>query len=184
MKARHNFNKNVRIDRVSDDTLLRPALSLVYFKNGYAYASDAHILVKVRLTEISSFQEPQLDLLDGKAIHKSVYAKILPFDRVEITPEGFKARVPEAESFITFGFAGLQKDMVSDIEKVLLDAQNNKQEEINSFGVNSTLLKRLDCLFSDTYGTELIVKAANKPILVKWSGHDAIGLIMPVMINS
>jgi len=184
MKARHNFNKNVRIDRICDDTLFRPAHSLVYFKDGYAYATDAHILVRVKLTEISSFQEDQLDLLNGKAIHKSVYSRLLPFDRVEITPDGFKARVPEAESFITFGFAGLQKDMVSDIEKVLLNAQNNNQEDIKSFGINSSLLKRLDCLFTDTYGVELILKAANRPVLVKWSGHDAIGLIMPVMINN
>ena len=183
MKARHNFNKNVRIDRICDDTLYRPAQSLIYFKDGYAYATDAHILVKVKLTEISSFQEDQLSMLDDKAIHKSVYAKLLIFDRIEITPEGFKARVPEAESFITFGFSGLQQRMVDDIERVILNARNDKQTEIATFGINPSLLKRLDCLFTETYGVQLIVKAANKPILVKWSGHDAIGLIMPTMIN-
>jgi len=183
MKARHNFNKNVRIDRICDDTLFRPAQSLIYFKDGYAYATDAHILVKVRITEISSFQEIQLDVLEGKAIHKSVYARLLSFDRVEITPDGFKATVPEAESFITFGFAGIQENMVEDIEKVIFNARNNKQTEITTFGINPTLLKRLDCLFSDTYGVRIIIKDPNKPILVKWSWHDAIGLIMPVMIN-
>lgn len=183
MKTRHNFNKNVRIDRICNDTLFRSAQSLIYFKDGYAYATDAHILVKVRITEISSFQENQLTTLDGKAIHKSVYAKLLPFDGVEITPEGFKARVPEAESFITFGFAGLQKGMVPDIEKVIMDARNDVQAEITAIGINPSLLKRLDCLFGDTYGVKLIIKAVNKPVLVKWTGHDAIGLIMPVMIN-
>lgn len=181
--SRHNFNKNVRIDRICDDTLFRPAQSFIYFNDGYAYATDAHILVKAKLAEISTFQEPQLQILNGKAIHKSVFAKLLPFERVEIIEDGFKARVPEGNSFITFGFAGTEKNMVADIEKVILNARNDEQTGITSFGINPTLLKRLDCLFTDTYGVELIIKAPTKPILVKWSGHDAIGLIMPIMIN-
>lgn len=182
-KLRHNFNRNCRLDRIAENDVFRPQFSCIYFKDGYAYATDAHILIKAKLTDVSTFQDDQIDLLNGKCIHRSVYSRLLEFERVQITSEGFKARILDIDSFITFGFTGVQKDVVSDIEKVILNAQNDKQEEITTFGINPVLLARLDKIFNDNYGVQLIVKAANKPILVKWDGKDAIGLIMPVMIN-
>jgi hypothetical protein len=169
---------------ICNDDFLRTQQSFIYFKDEYAYATNAHILVKVKLTKISTFQDMQFGILEKKAIHKSVYAKLLQFDRVEITPEGFKASVPDADSFIQFGYANVQYDMVDNINKVINDAKRDEQTEIKSFGINPILLNTLNKLFNNTYGVELIVKAANKPIFVKWSGHDAIGLIMPVMINN
>jgi hypothetical protein len=183
-KERHNFNRDCRLDMICNNDFLRTQQSFIYFKDGYAYATNAHILVKVKLSEISTFQDAHFEILENKAIHKSVYAKLLQFDRVEITPEGFKASVPDADSFIQFGYANVQHDMVNSINKVIADAEQDKQTEIKSFGINPVLLNTLNKLFHDTYGVELIVKAENKPIFVKWSGHDALGLIMPVMINN
>ena len=184
MKAtRHNFNRNCRLDRIAANDGFRPQFASIYFKDGYAYATDAHALIKVKLTEISTFQDHQLDLLEGKAVYRSVFAKVLEYDHVAITAEGFKARVPDTDSFITFGFTGVQEQVVENIEKVILIAKNEKQAVVASFGINPALLAKFDKIFSDNYGILLIVKAANKAILVKWQGKDATGLIMPVMIN-
>lgn len=181
--SRHNFNRNCRLDRIAANDGFRPQFASIYFKDGYAYATDAHALIKVKLTEISTFQDHQLDLLEGRAVYRSVFAKVLEYDYVAITAEGFKARVPDADSFITFGFTGVQEKVVEDIEKVIINAQNEPQTAVVSFGINPVLLARFDKIFSDNYGILLIVKAATKAILVKWTGKDAIGLIMPVMIN-
>lgn len=183
-KQRHNFNRNCRLDMICSDDLYRMQHSFIYFKDGYAYATGAHILIKIKVSEISTFQDNQLEILENKAIHKSVYSRLLQFDRVEITSEGFKASVPDAESFIQFGFANVQHGVTENINTVIASAKRDEQTEIKSFGINPVLLNTLNKLFDDTQGVELIVKAANKPILVKWTGHDAIGLIMPVMINN
>jgi len=163
--------------------MFRMHQSFIFFKDGYAYATNAHILVKVKISEIANFQDEQVEILEGKAVHRSVYAKLLPFERVEITLEGFKARVPDADSFITFGFATVEEKMVGDIEKVIADAKKEEQTTITTFGLNPVLLNSLNKIFNDTYGVELIVKAANKPVLIRWQAKDAIGLIMPVMIH-
>lgn len=47
MKTRHNFNRGLRMDLAcSRNDYFIPIFSYIYFKDGYAYASDTHILVK------------------------------------------------------------------------------------------------------------------------------------------
>ena len=55
----------------------RTGMHYISFANGYAYATDSHILVRARLTDISNFDEQDLSLLDGKFIHGKLFKEIL-----------------------------------------------------------------------------------------------------------
>lgn len=67
---------------------LRPAFEYVYFINGYAYASDANVLIKSSMKEY--FDIEGLDLLDGHALHAEVYKLVMGFQVAEATPEGLE----------------------------------------------------------------------------------------------
>ena len=60
MKRRHNFNRGLRMDLACENDSFRPVFSYIHFKDGYAYASDAHILVKNNLSECSTFTDEEI----------------------------------------------------------------------------------------------------------------------------
>ena len=56
-----NFNKDFPLWKacgLKDN--IRTGMHYISFANGYAYATDSHILVKARLTDISDFDEMDL----------------------------------------------------------------------------------------------------------------------------
>lgn len=66
----------------------RTGVHYISFANGYAYATDCHILVRARLTDISNFDEQELSLLDGKFIHGNFFKEIVGCKgNVTITPD-------------------------------------------------------------------------------------------------
>ena len=90
-KLRINFNKNCKMHLACSDDDLRPVMQYIYFKGGYAYASDAHILIKNKISEITELiTEDQLNILDGKYLHKSSFQKILTYDTIRITETGIE----------------------------------------------------------------------------------------------
>ena len=80
----------------------RTSMHYIMFANGYAYATDSHILVRARLTDISDFDEPDLALLEGKCIHGNNFKKIVKSkgviniteDFIEVTETDYSVRYP------------------------------------------------------------------------------------------
>lgn len=53
-----NFNKKYPLWKACDfDDVFSKWKRFISFANGYAYATDSHILVRARLTDISNFDE-------------------------------------------------------------------------------------------------------------------------------
>lgn len=78
--------------------IYRTSMHYIMFSNGYAYATDSHILVKARLTDISNFDEQDLALLDGKFIHANSFKKIVKSKgEVSITSEAIVVKETECE---------------------------------------------------------------------------------------
>lgn len=75
---RKNFNKNYPLHTACGlDDKFRISHHYISFQNGYAYATDSHILVRAKLTDISNFDEQELAFLDGKFIHANTFKQIL-----------------------------------------------------------------------------------------------------------
>lgn len=49
-----NFNPDFKLHKACADDEYRPAFSYVYFRNGYAYATNAHIAVRAKVEDISN----------------------------------------------------------------------------------------------------------------------------------
>ena len=54
-KIRHNFNKGIKLHLACANNLIRPVMNCIYFKDGYAIASNGMILIKACLNEICNF---------------------------------------------------------------------------------------------------------------------------------
>ena len=67
-KIRHNFNKGIKLHLACANEPIRPVMSCIYFKDGYAIASNGKILIKACLNEICNFSEEEKELLEGKLI--------------------------------------------------------------------------------------------------------------------
>jgi hypothetical protein len=85
-KEKRNFRLKMNMATGSDD--LRPVMQHVYFENGFMVATDAHILIKAAVHHFSDFDQSEVDILNGKFIHKNTFKKILSAPMVQITEEG------------------------------------------------------------------------------------------------
>jgi len=85
-----NFKRDFQLWKACATDGMRPVLEYILLKDGYAYASNAHVLVRVPLEECTTFEEDQRALLDGCLIHKSMLKYIVGFDivHVEKTEDG------------------------------------------------------------------------------------------------
>ena len=104
--ARKNFDKKVHMHIAcvkNNDP--HKTMSCVYFKDGFAYATDGIVLVKNRLSEMSTFDEAEIAALDGKFLPAEHYKDILKYDECLISEEGFNIKHMErmAKALYNFG---------------------------------------------------------------------------------
>ena len=68
-EQKNNFDKKVQMHLACSKNELRKEMQCVYFKDGFAYASDGIILVKNRISEISGLEKHEVEALNGKFLH-------------------------------------------------------------------------------------------------------------------
>ena len=90
-KIRHNFNKGIKLHLACENYLIRPVMNCIYFKDGYAIASNGKILIKACLNEICNFSEEEKELLEGKLISAKNFKEIIKHTIIEIEEDGFHA---------------------------------------------------------------------------------------------
>lgn len=70
----------------SDDNL-RPALQYIEILDGIATATNASVLAQLNLSVYSSLPDECIRSLNGKMIHKDVWASIMDADLIEVTDD-------------------------------------------------------------------------------------------------
>lgn len=145
---RVNFNKKVKMHEACANDGLRPVMECIYFKDGYAYASDGHILVKNKVSEISSISEEQIAQLDNVYLHKDIYKKILEFDLIDISAEGIECQKESKKAF--FYFQTFEDSKYPNADKVLEDMLNQPTATIPKCGFNVKYLSRLHKALPDS----------------------------------
>jgi len=179
MKTRINFDKNIQMHLCCSEDSYRPVFEYIYFKDGFAIATDALVLVKNKLTEISTFDDKQLQLLEEKFIHHRVYREILKSSFVEIKEDGFLCKFNMYEVFYPFA--------KTEFKPIKLDGLfSNTQEFVNSIGLDAKKLLTIAKAMPHTYRVEWCLNLSFcgelKGVIVKTKG-ESVGLIMPVQIN-
>lgn len=132
-KIRHNFNKGIKLHLACEPVGIRPVMSCIYFKDGYAIASNGKILIKACLNEICNFSEEEKELLEGKLISAKNFKEIIKHTIIEIEKDGFHAIYDDWD--IKYKFADKEmkypnyNEVISQFrpgfaEKVLIDPLN------------------------------------------------------------
>lgn len=182
MNIKMNIGKSnfldAKLETICSNDDLRPAMQCVYFKDGYVYATDAHVAIKQHLS-LHDIDEECAKILDGKLLHKSHLQIMKKCDWFEILPNGIKSK--KGMMTITHEF---YDDKYPDIEKVIPKKANSS---LNVLGLNAVLLKKVQDVMFQTEGQHLKLEFTkpNGAILLTTMirPEHQVGLIMPIHVT-
>ncbi len=177
-KSRINFPSPIYLACSRD--LLRPAINHVWFDDGFAYATDANILLRQSFNYIGL---ENTHLLNGKSIHQTIFQRILKHNQITITEDGI--RTTEEGSTINYGYANYEgkfpdcKDILADfthsvIEYTIIGIDHIKLAKlVKAMGLNSQLKIILPPF--NTRSIQIVPFDVDK--------KDMIGILMPCAVN-
>ena len=158
---------------------LRPVMNYAHVKDGYIYATDAHILVKQSLRGVHVLDETQCENLEGKFFHKDLL-KLL--DKQEV--------VMFEKDGISISSFGIEKSLIPysecDIKFPNCDAVIPASSQITAVdfvGITPKILARLiKSMYKSGFGYRFTFYGKMRAILLnsgEFDRSDEIGLIMP-----
>lgn len=180
-------NFQCRVDYACGSDELRPVMENIYFKDGFLYATDAHIGVRHKL-DLHGFDPEEIELMDGKMIHKNVFKEVYKHHFVKAEKDGL---------FCTTGniqvkyFWTRTENKFPNLESVLQECLKKTDEKVANIGLNLHLMSKLKNVFtySNPYGKscELLFTNQRKGVLCTPASDgfvlDQLGIIMPVVIG-
>lgn len=102
-EAKNNFDKKVKMHLAcSKRNDFHKEMECIYFKDGFAYASDGIILARNRISEISGLEEHEITALDGKFLHADFYKDMLKYDNIMISEDGIECSKGNYKVFFYF----------------------------------------------------------------------------------
>lgn len=184
---RRNFSKSFQLDKVcgGSDTYRR-IMAYIYFKDGYAFATDAYIGARVPIVElIHDISKEETEFLNRRYIHKNIYKKILSYDLMSIQEDGILCTDIDSKTGVLFKFAVLDNEFPP-IWTVLENAMKEPIEAVEKIAFDYKFLSDL-CSGLGFGGTQSVLefRTANRAIIVRSKDRDvlSLGLLMPVMLN-
>lgn len=179
----------------TDSDYLRPVFQYINFTGGFAYAMDAHIIVRqsFRFINIEGIEK-----LEGKSIHQNIFRRIYA-DRktsiIRVTDVGI-----EVENFVIGQKITYSVKNSTEIGKVpnyegIINAETLKGEHTvnyNQFGLNPRIFNRLInamAIEPSTMNVRILMPPTNSMAFLVFDENDEnagagnqLGLIMPVML--
>jgi hypothetical protein len=176
-----------RIHLACGDDSLRPRFQDIEFHNGFAYATDAHIAVKIPIAEI--FDTDNAEALNGMKLHKTQW-RLICGNHVELEVEPLRFKVRMAANNNAYPSFYVYPEKVTETKPLneMLEPLWPKKGEYNALqeiGVSTEYLNRAAKVCRFEYGQ--VVLRFNKPNtgmhLTSNNGLKAEAVVMPVMIN-
>ena len=192
---RVNFHKQFQLHKVCANDGLRPVMNYVFFHNGYAYATDAHVAVKAKLEDICNFPPEQIEMLEGYLLHRKHFELILKANFVQVEKVIDKETGSETVQFRVFGdnntscFIPLIKEgegfRYPNCDKAVFDKPVGN-EPMAAVGLNYGLLGALKAAMGIQAILEMRFSGNGKQIDVTSSdvlGLDIRGIIMSILVE-
>ena len=159
---------------------LRPALQHIYFKDGYSFCTDAHILVKQRLS-IHGFLSEEIEFANGNHIHKDVFKALHNHKKIKIVEEGFEVEIEK--STILYRFSTMEVKPPNYESAIPKEA-----EKVSSISFNLKFMNKIQKVFilEANGGVVLDFYGSNKGTIITANGgkkEDQMAIIMPIMIE-
>ena len=161
---------------------LRPAFDYIWFHNGFSYATNGHVAVKIPTNEIFTNDDEACKLLDGKLIHLDIWRMMVFGKHCLVSTDGFIKFALNSKQLpsLTVPFSPQNEMKMPNIDSVWMEKKD--AQPLHRIGVNPTILKNAtDALAIST--ADLYLQAENKAILVTHRSTDGQAIVMPVMIN-
>lgn len=155
-----------------------PNLLNIYFKNGNAYVSDGHILIRQPL----SYSDIEgKEALENVAISGEKFKAIRKMKHVTATKAGFYCVSKDGESVLY----EYEKDFkMPDFESVI--PKPDKEHSLCALGIDLEKLNKLRlAMIKNEKGVKMTFTGENKPILInplEEDFKDELGVIMPLYL--
>lgn len=173
-----NFRTKLNLACSNDG--LRTVLQYISFDDGYAVATDAHILVKQSLKE-HGFTKDEITIMNGKFLHKDAFVEIFRYDYVSVDINGFTCIKGLVKCIIGFSEIDGKYPIYGKI------FENLKEEVLSDIGIDLNLLKKISQItISCSKKMKFTFHGTNKGILISPTGADSVSetiLLMPIQIN-
>lgn len=177
-EAKNNFDKKVKMHLAcSKRNDLHKEMECIYFKDGFAYASDGIILARNRISEISGLEEHEITALDGKFLHADFYKDMLKYDNIMISEDGIECSKGNDKVFFYFS----QFDKYPNAEGLLQNSLNMQTNPLPQVKFDMKTIQRLNKALFESDKCVATFKGTNKPIVFDsmMEGVSSVGLLMP-----
>lgn len=169
---------------------LREQMGFIEFNNGFVWATDAHIALKISTAEIFQTTPEIAQKLDGKRVSRDMW-KMIKGKRVELTEDGIILFSPHVKitPCVEVPTKNIE-DSVSLKDKIeMVLPKQDAFKNIPEIAINSGMLSRLCKAMNTTHNyAHMKFVAPNKGIVVLDTNPEVnsgnIGIVMPVMITS
>ena len=189
----NNFSKRHQIWKACATDEIRPVMNYIYFENGYAYASDSHVLVRIPFSLLSYFDPEDAKKLNGHGIYGPAYKLITTLGILQIqdckikTPKGEEdgiclvGALDDCEIRVTLTNPSQKKHLnMEDLFKV-----EGERTPIKRIGISQTYLNALTAAMGTTNVKMEFIDNRSKifvsPVNELEEGNA--GIIMPIMLT-
>lgn len=153
----------------------RPAMQCVHFKDGFAYASDGHVVIKqpLHLNLVDN-----MDILDGVSIHSESFKAIRKMKHVTATEDGFEC-ISKDGSKVFFEYS---KEKSPNFEAVLT---SKGAQMLGEIGINPGLVGVLKKAMAGGDKVKMTFQGQAEAIMIEplqaeYEGEVA--MIMPLIV--
>lgn len=184
-KREKNFRS--RIYLACQDDFLRPAFNNVYFKDGFAYATNSHIIIKQHLS-IHDFTEEEIKMMDGKMMNKKLMMEIYKWNYISVEKDCIYCKTNHlvARYYFVAGdpFSFPNTDAI--FKQLKPEAEC---EPITKIGVNLALANLFSRVFIHDRDKQIGMyfnseKRGIKVVSVNISEDKQVGVLMPLLLDN
>jgi len=190
------FYKEYKLHKACASDGLRPAMEYVCFKDGYAYATDAHIAVRASLQAICALSDEEKAKLNGYLIHKSQYEMLLKYSTIEIGEGVITCIDPESKARTTIQLVKMAEtdEEVAESKGLAIKYPNVdpvinddlSKEPLQKVGFSYSLLGRIIAAMGiqpNRVGLRFTTNGRQMVVLGVEPGIDVRGIIMPILMD-
>ena len=177
-----NFTKSIKIWEACSNDKMRPALSYIQFRDGYALASDAHIAVRVPLSYLADVSNDELEKLNGKEISGKAFSELAKIGIATVEDDAIVCTKSNVDTRYYFRKQGEGGNMPG--IQGLFDREVNKEAvPVSNIMLNPANIKRLSSAMgiSGKVGIRMRFGGEGKAIFCTGETNEIQGIIMPMI---
>ena len=180
-KKRKIYQLHTNVHKACSNDPLREWMTHVTFWDGYAYATDAHVLIKQSLTEIG-FKEKDLPMLHGRMMSPGKMAALLKAEVVVVNEHG----ILDYDNGIQYNWSRqvIEFHVSPPFLTILANASKDAADIEGAIGFNPGVMKQAMSLFPSHGALRLQFYGRNRGVVItpECQDTDITVIAMPAML--